>query len=270
MNFPTISERYPLNIRKKLFAAFISLLFLVSILTQFVFAQTNLITTKKNETDKIGNEASFEITGISAKQKADKHGELLPIALGLSIKNSPFRHSFNRHDDDRGLQAELYLPNQVKPDKPAIVGKAAFMGIINGRIRSFDDIEIAGFPEFDDKFYQLYVGQVVETRGKARSIALISKEPVFYGRHVLVSCYGHCMLSSVYFPDTPNNQKPVVFIRKVLFEGYEPTECRGNQAVLNCDLGTEKFKKGLELFSQLETMLRMNQEFPTVLKNSLQ
>lgn len=195
-----------------------------------------------------------------------------------------------------GVETILYHPNHAKPEAISIVKPSRLepdrivvqrtdtgYNVVtqpptpNIHIRSIEDVVEANFPIFEDKFYVLDISSRENSRGRRKvGIELLSKNPIFFNRHILISCSGFndiCKISTVYFIDEPKDKAPVVFLNWVRFKNYTANECKkldwkkfryeGDISALECVVGTEDFGTVLDVFQKLEKQLLAFKEKPT-------
>lgn len=194
---------------------------------------------------------------IDAFLRMKKEGGL--YIVGLFDDNFKLRPpNASRTDKLLKIYADLYHPTFFKPEKAVKATKLNFSGFYEGKYNSINELLNENFPSFNDDFYLVYQRPVSDhsrSRIDFRGFDLLSKKPVFFGRHVFINCYSLCALSSVFFPDDDLRKYPVVHITNVKFSNYKPVRCSDNAPDLSCDLGTQDFKVVIQVFKQLENLL---------------
>jgi hypothetical protein len=130
---------------------------------------------------------------------------------------------------------------------------------------SVEDLESLGLPSFDENFWLVWQGEVLEDiglGGKRQELLLISKAPILFGRHIWVECKTSCDIETVTFQADPQPGYPSASITNVRDPSYQPRMCGDPSRAAACTTGAEPFAVLPETLRWVEQILETPRKRP--------
>ena len=140
--------------------------------------------------------------------------------------------------------------------------------LIGIEVEAFPPIEAlfpSGMLSYNDDFWIVEANDEIFnglTGGTYRLFRLISKQPMFHGRHIVGTCVARCTFQSVSLAGSEGETRPHIHMQRLIMTGENMFLCTLEEVANGCDPSPDIMDRVPAIFEVMEDMFEAAQVFP--------